>query len=166
MSPPRTLILMGVCGCGKTLIGEMLAKKLGGVFEDADDFHPTPNKAKMTAGVPLDDDDRWPWLSILRERIVEMRVKTPYYLLACSALKQVYRDILRGEDGRDVLEFVHLKGSRQLIGSRMAKRKGHYMPTSLIDSQFAILEEPRDAITVDVSGTPGEITAEVLQRLT
>jgi gluconokinase len=165
MSVPRTLILMGVCGCGKTLIGSMLAERLGGVFEDADDFHPAPSKAKMTAGIPLTDEDRWPWLQILRDRIVEMREKTPCYLLACSALKQVYRDILRGDDPRSMLEFVHLKGSRELIGSRMAQRKGHYMPTTLIDSQFAILEEPHDAITVDVGGTPEEIVEDVLRRL-
>src|SRR6187401_849766 len=109
MSTPRTLILMGVCGCGKTLTGQMLAQHLGGVFEDADDFHPPPNKAKMTAGVPLTDDDRWPWLGILRDRIEEMREQTPCYLLACSALKEVYREILRGEDLPEVLEFVHLK---------------------------------------------------------
>jgi gluconokinase len=165
-SPPPTLILMGVCGCGKTLIGQNLAKELGGIFEDADDFHPPPSKAKMTAGIPLTDDDRWPWLRILRARIEEMRGQTSCYILACSALKQVYRDILRGSDSRDLLEFVHLKGSRELIGSRMAARKGHYMPTSLIDSQFAILEEPQDAITVDVSGSPEAITHDVLTQLT
>jgi gluconokinase len=162
---PPTLILMGVCGCGKTLIGENLAKLLNGIFEDADNFHPAPSKAKMTAGIPLTDDDRWPWLRILRARIEEMRTQTPCYILACSALKQVYRDILRGGDTRDVLEFVHLKGSRELIGSRMAARKGHYMPTSLLDSQFAILEEPHDAITIDISGTPDEITRDVLREV-
>lgn len=165
MSLPRTLVLIGVCGCGKTLIGSMLAKELGGVFEDADDFHPAPNKAKMTASIPLTDEDRWPWLRILRARIEEMRDQTPYYLLACSALRQVYRDILRDSDSRESLEFIHLKGSRDLIGSRMAARKGHYMPTSLIDSQFAILEEPSDAITVDISGTPEQIARDILARL-
>jgi gluconokinase len=164
-SIPRTLILMGVCGCGKSLIGTLLAENLGGIFEDADDFHPAPNKAKMTAGIPLNDDDRWPWLRILRERIVEMRSQTPCYLLACSALRQVYRDILRGGDTRETLEFIHLSGSRELIGARMAARRGHYMPTSLIDSQFAILEPPLDAMTVDISGTPHEITQDILDRL-
>jgi gluconokinase len=166
MSIPRTLILMGVCGCGKTLIGSMLAKRLGGIFEDADDFHTVPNKAKMSASIPLTDEDRLPWLQILRERILQMRGMTPCYVLACSALRQSYRDILRGDDPRGILEFIHLKGSRELIGSRMAARKGHYMPTTLIDSQFAILEEPRDAITVDISGTPDEITRDILHRLT
>ncbi len=165
MSAPRTLILMGVCGCGKTLVGSMLAKRLGGIFEDADDFHTAENKDRMRASIPLTDNERWPWLRTLRDRIVEMRAKTPHYLLACSALKQVYRDILRGGDLPADLTFVFLKGSRELIGSRMAGRKGHYMPTSLIDSQFSILEEPQDAITVDISGTPDQITRDILQRL-
>lgn len=166
MSAPRTLILMGVCGCGKTLIGSMLAKRLGGIFEDADDFHTVENKAKMGASIPLTDEDRRPWLRTLRERIVMMRDKTPCYLLACSALKQSYRDVLRGDDPMEALEFVYLKGSRELIGSRMAGRKGHYMPTNLLDSQFAILEEPQDAVTVDISGTPDQIARDVLQRIT
>lgn len=158
---------MGVCGCGKSLIGSMLAEKLGGVFEDADDFHPADNKAKMTAGIPLTDEDRWPWLRILRDRIEEMRDKTSCYFLACSALKQAYRDVLRGGDAREVLEFVYLKGSREVIGTRMAARKGHYMPATLLDSQFAILEEPaaHEAMVVDVAQTPEEIVAEVLNRL-
>lgn len=163
--PPRTLILMGVCGCGKTLIGSLLAEKLGGVFEDADDFHPPANKAKMTAGTPLTDEDRWPWFRILRDRIEEMRGETPCYVLACSALKQTYRDFLREQDPRGTLEFVYLKGSRELIGTRMAARKGHYMPTTLLDSQFAILEEPTDALEVSIEPVPEEVVADILQRL-
>lgn len=165
MNAPQTLILMGVCGCGKTLIGSMLAEKLGGVFEDADDFHPASNKAKMTAGTPLTDEDRWPWFLILRDRIEEMRGKVSCYVLACSALKQSYRDFLRDGDARDTLEFVYLKGSREVIGDRMAARKGHYMPTTLLDSQFAILEEPGDAIVMDVDQAPEEIAAQVLNHL-
>lgn len=156
---------MGVCGCGKTLIGSLLAQRLGGVFEDADDFHPPENKAKMTAGTPLTDEDRWPWFRILRDRIGEMRDKTGCYILACSALKQSYRDFLRGGDPHETLEFVFLKGSRELIGTRMAARKGHYMPTTLLDSQFAILEEPVDALVVSVEPMPDEIVAGILQRL-
>jgi gluconokinase len=156
---------MGVSGCGKTLIGQMLAKQLGVVFEDADDFHPAPNKAKMTASIPLTDEDRWPWLHALRDRIIHMRSETPCYLLACSALKQVYRDILRGDDPPAVLQFVYLKGSREVIGARIGARKGHYMPATLLDSQFATLEEPQGAITVDVSGTPEQIVADVMRHL-
>jgi len=152
---------MGVCGCGKSLIGARLAAALNGIFEDADDFHSVANKARMSAGIPLTDEDRWPWMRTLRARIEEMREKTPCYVLACSALKQSYRDILSGEG----VLFLYLKGPRELIASRMAARKGHYMPTTLLDSQFAILEEPQDAIVADISGTPEEITAQALRMM-
>lgn len=161
---PKTWVIMGVAGCGKSLIGEMLAKALSGVFEDADDFHPPSNKPKMIAHIPLTDEDRWPWLHILRERIALHRAKTPCYVLACSALKQSYRDLLRGEDSRETLEFVYLKGTQELIGQRMASRTGHFMPTTLLDSQFATLEEPQDAIVVDVGGTPEEIVKVILKQ--
>jgi carbohydrate kinase (thermoresistant glucokinase family) len=163
---PQTLIVMGVAGCGKSLIGSMLAERFGGVFEDADDFHPPSNKAKMSAGTPLTDEDRWPWYAILRARIVEMRSKTKCYVLACSALKRAYRDRLRESDGPDKMVFVYLKGPRELIGERIGARKGHFMPPSLLDSQFAALEEPgEEAIAVDVSGSPEEIVAEALGRM-
>ncbi|MFZ4768010.1 MAG: gluconokinase [Roseimicrobium sp.] len=158
-----TYILMGVCGCGKSLVGSLLAAQLGGVFEDADDFHPMENKAKMTAGIPLTDEDRWPWLRALRQRIAQRQREAQCYVLACSALKQAYRDVLRSGDSREVLEFVYLKGSRELIGGRMAARAGHYMPTSLLDSQFAILEEPADAITVSIDQPPEQIVAAILR---
>ena len=164
-SHPRTLIIMGVCGCGKSLIGSMLAAHFGGVFEDADDFHTEANKTKMNQSIPLTDEDRWPWMDILRERIEAKRAETNCYVLACSALKQIYRDRLRNGDSHEDLEFLYLKGSRDLIGGRMAARKGHYMPVSLLDSQFAILEEPTDAITVSVEPTPEEIVRDILQRL-
>ena len=164
---PRTLIVMGVCGCGKSLIGSLLARKLGGVFEDADDFHLPENKDKMRAGIPLTDADRWPWLRALRARIEEMRGQTPCYVLACSALKQVYRDILRGGDARADLEFVFLSGTRETILTRMAARQGHYMPTTLLDSQFAILEAPGEgeALVVDIGRNPDNIVAQVLAQL-
>lgn len=163
---PQTLIVMGVSGCGKSVIGAMLAKALGGVFEDADDFHPASNKAKMTAGIPLTDEDRWPWMRALRARIESAQATGSCYVLACSALKQSYRDRLRGSDSKDALQFVYLKGSRELIGSRMAARKGHFMPSGLLDSQFATLEEPKDALVVSVDQTPQEIVAEVLKKIT
>jgi len=163
---PKTLVVMGVAGCGKSLIGSMIAEQLGGVFEDADDFHPPSNKAKMSAGTPLTDDDRWPWYAILRARVEEMRGKTSHYVLACSALKQVYREKLTDGDGTDQLRFVYLKGSRELIGARIGARKGHFMPPSLLDSQFATLEEPgEEAITVSVAGMPDEIVGEVMGKL-
>jgi gluconokinase len=162
---PRTLIVMGVSGCGKTLIGTMLAERLGGVCEDADDFHSAANKDKMRAGIPLTDEDRWPWYASLRARIEEMRGQTPVYVLACSALKVIYREKLRADDAEGELIFVHLKGPKEVIFARMAKRKGHYMPVSLLDSQFAILEESPDLWTVSLEQEPEAIVAEVLHRL-
>lgn len=162
---PRTLIVMGVCGCGKSLIGARLAAALGGVFEDADDFHTDASKAKMRAGTPLTDDDRWPWFERLRARIEAMREQTPVYVLACSALKAVYRERLRAGDGPDDLVFLHLKGSRELIFGRMSARQGHYMPVSLLDSQLAILEETPDLWTVAIDRDPEAIAAEILDRL-
>ncbi len=152
---------MGVAGCGKSFIGEKLKKALNGVFEDADDFHPTSNKEKMKAGIPLTDEDRWPWLQKLREQIVFHRTITPCYVLACSALKQSYRDLLRGEDSQEMLEFVYLNGNKELILERMEKRD-HFFPSALLDSQFATLEEPLDAITVDIGLSPDEIVKMIL----
>lgn len=163
--PPRTIIVMGVCGCGKTLIGTQIAERLGGVFEDADHFHSVANKTKMNQGIPLTDEDRWPWYATLRARIEEMRSKTPVYVLACSALKAVYREKLRAGDDASTLVFVHLHGTHELIFSRMSTREGHYMPVSLLDSQFAILEETPDLIQVSIEGTPDEITEAALTRL-
>ncbi|HEY1084552.1 MAG TPA: gluconokinase [Prosthecobacter sp.] len=162
---PRTLVIMGVSGCGKTLIGNLLADRLGGICEDADDFHSEANKDKMRAGTPLTDEDRWPWYAALRARIEVMRQQTPLYVLACSALKAVYREKLRAGDSPQDLVFVHLKGSRDVIFARMSARKGHYMPASLLDSQFAILEETQDLCTVSLEQEPQAIVAEVLQKL-
>ena len=156
---------MGVSGCGKSLIGSMLAKKLGGVFEDADDFHSVANKAKMSAGTPLIDEDRWPWYATLRARIEEMRGQTPVYVLACSALKAIYRDRLRNGDSSAKIVFVLLNGSREAIFERLAARKGHYMPASLLDSQLAILEPTPDLTTVSLEQTPEQIMAEILEKI-
>lgn len=156
---------MGVCGCGKTEVGKRMAAGLGGVFEDADDFHSLENKAKMRVGTPLTDEDRHPWYQRLRERILEMRALTPVYVLACSALKADYRRRLRAEDGPETIAFVHLKGSRELIFSRMSARQGHYMPVSLLDSQFAILEETPDLITVSIDATPDEIAETAMKAV-
>ncbi len=162
---PKTLILMGVCGCGKTRVGEMLARETGAIFEDADNFHTEAAKDKMRAGTPLTDDDRWPWFDRLRARMVEMRHKVPLYILACSALKQKYRDYLRADDPTGVLQFVFLDGSFELIENRMSRRKGHYMPVSLLQSQFAILERPTDAVTVSIEPPPKKIVADILRKL-
>jgi gluconokinase len=158
---PKIFVIMGVSGCGKSLIGDKLTQALGGFFEDADDFHPLSNIEKMTNGVSLDDEDRWPWLDVLRERIVAQSQTTTCYVLACSALKQIYRDRLRGNDSPETLSFVYLEGTKELIRFRMEQRN-HFMPVALLDSQFKDLEKPQDAIVVDIELTPDEIVDKIL----
>ncbi len=163
---PRTIILMGVSGCGKTLIGEKLAPRFGAVFEDADNFHTPAAKEKMRAGIALTDDDRWPWYARLRARIEEMRGQAPCYILACSALKQIYRDKLSIGEGHDLLRFVFMDGSFELISGRLSHRKHEYMPASLLKSQFDTLERPADAVIVSIDKTPDAIVDEVASHFT
>ena len=137
---------------------------MGGVFADADDFHPSLNIEKMASGVPLTDADRLPWLRVLREQIVSHRNSGSGYVLACSALKQSYRDRLRGEDSPEILNFVHLKGSKKLILERM-KQRNHFMPPALLDSQFNTLEQPRDAIEIDIELAPDDMVKIILARI-
>ena len=162
---PPTVIVMGVSGCGKSVIGSLLAERLGGVFDDGDDYHPPSNKAKMSAGTPLTDEDRWPWYATLRQRIVDMRGKTPVHVLGCSALKPVYRDRLRADDTDKEIAFVLLDGSRELITARMAARKGHFMPLSLLESQLATLQPTPDLIRVSIDATPEEIVTRIIEEL-
>jgi len=139
------VLVMGVCGCGKTTVGQALAQQLGWRFIDADDLHPQSNVAKMASGVPLTDADRWPWY----ERIVEeLRHHGGHAVLACSALKRIYRDRLAQAGD---LRVVFLKGDAAAIAPRVASRRGHFMPASLLESQFATLEEPVDAIVIDAT---------------
>jgi gluconokinase len=158
---PKIFVITGVSGCGKSLIAKKLAQTVGGIFEDADDFHPLSNTEKMTNGIPLTDKDRWPWLDILRERIVAQSKTTSCYVLACSALKQSYRDRLRGNDSPETLVFVYLEGTKELIRYRMEQRN-HFMPIALLDSQFQDLQEPQDAIVVNIKLTPDEIVGKIL----
>lgn len=153
------IILMGVCGTGKTTVGELIAKKLGCDFSDADGFHPAANVEKMRAGIPLTDEDRWPWLRTMRSAIDGWQAEGKDHVVACSALRQVYRDILSPKGD---VTFVHLKGTPEVIAARLAARKGHYMNPALLGSQLATLEEPTDAITVDIAKTPEEIADEIL----
>lgn len=134
------IIVMGVSGSGKTTVGEGIAEKLGIPFIDGDSLHPAANVEKMRAGIPLTDEDRMPWLHRIGEELEKGRREGHATVIACSALKRSYRDLLKKYDCGPV--FVYLHGSREVIAERMSHRKGHYMPTSLLDSQLATLEEP------------------------
>ena len=136
----RIAVIMGVSGSGKTTIGRALARRLGWRFQEGDALHPPENIAKMKAGHPLDDQDRAPWLAAIAARIDEWRGRGECGVVTCSALKRRYRDIIIGN--RPDVRLVYLEGSRELIGKRMAVRHGHFMPASLLDSQFAALEPP------------------------
>jgi gluconokinase len=142
-------ILMGVSGCGKTTVGKLLATRLGWGFYDADDYHPPANIAKMAAGIPLDDDDRTPWLAALHDLISSCLSDNRPGVLACSALKERYRQVLLA--GNDGVQIVYLKGTLELIQARMTARLGHYMKPAMLQSQFDTLEEPTEAITVDIA---------------
>ena len=150
------IIIMGVSGAGKTTVGRYLAKELGWKFFDADDFHSAANKDKMSRGVPLTDEDRADWLASLREVLNQNIETNQSIVLACSALKQNYRNVLKVNNQ---VHFVYLHGSYQQIEARMKKRKDHYMKPGMLASQFAILEEPNDALTVEISKTLKEIIA-------
>ncbi|MBL8697100.1 MAG: PAS domain-containing protein [Alphaproteobacteria bacterium] len=157
------VVVMGVAGSGKSTIGPQIAAALGGDYAEGDQFHPPANIAKMTSGQPLDDGDRMPWLEAMAEAIVRWRAKDRPTVLACSALRKRYREILAR--GSDEVKFVYLRATPELVAQRMATRKGHFMPTSLIGSQFATLEEPDDAIVLDGARPPAELVATALERL-
>ena len=157
------LIVMGVSGCGKSTIGKKLAEGLNWPFFDGDNFHPPANVAKMSQGISLNDEDRTGWLDALTELIRAHLQDGKSAVLACSALKQVYRDQLAVDPA--LVQFVYLKGSYDLILARMQARPGHYMRPAMLASQFATLEEPGDAITVDIQNSPQDIVAQVTHRL-
>ena len=168
------IILMGVSGCGKSTVGELLSKDLNLPFYDADDFHPESNVDKMSRGEALNDNDRIPWLNVLSKKIHDWD-RSGGAILACSALKEKYRDRLcqkmdngahgiSGEEQNRVL-FIYLKGSKSLISKRLSDRTGHYMPPELLDSQFNDLEEPSDAMIVHIDKDPSEILSEILPQL-
>ncbi|MBM3394415.1 MAG: gluconokinase [Betaproteobacteria bacterium] len=146
------VVVMGVSGCGKTTVGAMLARRQGWQFIDADDHHPAANIAKMSQGIPLQDDDRWPWLAQLNVRLRDVDLQGEHAVLACSALKQRYRDRIAG--GLADLRWIFLNGSFALIESRLRDRRDHYMKPGLLRSQFDALEPPVDALELDVAPTP------------
>jgi gluconokinase len=162
----RHVVVMGVSGCGKTTIAQGISELTGLPYGEADRFHPQENIDKMTAGIPLDDEDRWPWLRDLAAWMSAQASENRSTVIACSALKRSYRDVLRS--GPPGLQFVHLHGPKELIQGRMAKRAGHFMPLSLLDSQFATLEplqDDEDGVVLDLSLTPEELVDEAIRRL-
>lgn len=161
------LVIMGVSGCGKSTVAELLVDRLGWPFEEGDDRHPPGNVAKMHAGTPLTDDDRGPWLDAVADWIHGQVAAGRPGIITCSALRRAYRDRLRRDD-RDHVVFVHLSGSREVILGRLNARQGHFMPPSLLDSQFATLEPPdadEKAVTVDVARPAAEQVDDVVERL-
>jgi len=163
MKTIRFFIVMGVSGSGKTSVGKSLAEHLGWDFYDADDFHPQANVEKMATGMPLDDSDRTPWLAALHDLISSSLTQNRPGVLACSALKERYRERLL--DGNAGVQLVYLKGSYELIWSRMIVRKDHYMKPHMLQSQFDALEEPSDALTVDISLPVEEILQVVIKQM-
>lgn len=160
-----TIIIIGPCGAGKTMVGSLLAKALERPFLEGDDFHAFASKEKMRLGIPLTDDDRWPWLKKISLEIGKLK-KQGGCCVACSALKKSYRDILR--QGDDDLLFVFLKGDKDIILKRMNNRKDHYMKSEMLDSQLSILEAPtdeKDAIVVDIDQSPENICQTIIKFL-
>ena len=159
------LIAMGVSGSGKTTVGEQLAARLHCGFADADEFHSEANKKKMHEGHPLTDEDRWPWLRSIREAIEARRAEGVDFVFACSALKAVYRDILRDGD-KDVV-FVYLHGTREVLSARLGARKGHFFDPSLLQSQLDTLEPPteEEAIYVDIDQMPERVVEDIVEKI-
>ncbi|HVX82026.1 MAG TPA: gluconokinase [Devosiaceae bacterium] len=163
----RIVIVMGVSASGKTVVGEEIARRLHAPFLDGDDYHPTANVKKMSAGIPLTDEDRWPWLESLARALHEAADRKGVAVGACSALRRAYRDFLT-EKAEEPIVFVYLDGSYELIDSRIKARKGHFMPESLLRSQFATLEPPapdENAIAVPIVEAPDKIAALALKQL-
>lgn len=164
--PHSSVVVMGVSGCGKSTLGEKLAKELGVPFVEGDAFHPPANVAKMASGRPLEDSDRAGWLEALARRLATGRERGEPVVLACSALKRRYRDVLRSGD--PALRLVFLRGPRELIAARMRARAGHFMPPNLLESQFRDLESPsvdEDFLTCDLTRPTAELVLQVVQWL-
>ncbi|AKZ27609.1 gluconokinase [Ralstonia pseudosolanacearum] len=157
------VVVMGVSGCGKSTVGRMIAERLGCAFRDGDEFHSEANRAKMHAGIPLNDDDRKPWLETIRAYMDETTAGGRSLVVACSALKERYRDVLRGPSGSTV--FVYLKGDFELLRNRLAARQDHFFNPVLLRSQFDALEEPADAIVVDIALPQETVAQQAVEQL-
>jgi gluconokinase len=165
-TPPCALVVMGVSGSGKSTVAERLAARLGWRFEDGDKYHPPANVAKMSAGQPLTDEDRWPWLQAIADEIDRLSAAGQRAVIACSALKRAYRDIL--VHGRDDIRIVFLSGTQDLIADRLAARKGHFMPPGLLASQFRTLQPPQPderPITVSIDAPVEAIVDDIIRQL-
>ena len=163
---PCALIVMGVSGSGKSTIAEGLAKRLNWTFEDGDRFHPASNVAKMSAGHPLTDEDRWPWLQAIADEIDRVCQASGHVVIACSALKRAYRSLL--VHGRRDVRIVFLNGTQALIANRLAQRKGHFMPPGLLDSQLKTLEPPaagENPITVSIDASVETVVEDIVRQL-
>jgi gluconokinase len=163
MAKGLVIVIMGVSGSGKTTVGKLIAQRIHFPFVDGDDLHSKANKEKMRAGLPLTDADRLPWLETLSDMISRWLAGRERIVLACSALEESYRRVLIKDPASTPIIF--LKGSFELITKRLAQRKGHFFNRDLLPSQFAILEEPKDAIILDASETPDAIVKQACQRL-
>jgi gluconokinase len=164
--PSVTVVLMGVSGAGKSTVSEVLVEKLGWPSAEADDFHSAANVAKMSSGHPLTDEDRWPWLRAIAAWIGDREAAAENAVLTCSALRRTYRDVLRA--GHPSVCFAHLLVERAILEHRMERRRGHYMPASLLDSQLATLEpldEDEPGIVVAAAAPPERIADDIVQRL-
>ncbi len=163
---PCALIVMGVSGSGKSTIADELAKRLGWAYEDGDRFHPASKVAKMSAGRPLTDEDRWPWLQAIADEIDRVCKAGEHAVIACSALKRSYRDLL--VHGRNDVRIIYLKGRQELIANRLALRKNHFMPPGLLDSQFRTLEPPdvsENPVTVSIDASVEAIVDAIVKQL-
>jgi gluconokinase len=163
---PCALVVMGVSGSGKSTIADRLATRIGWRYEDGDKFHPASNVAKMSAGHPLTDDDRWPWLQAIADEIDRVCKAGEHAVIACSALKRSYRDVL--VHGRNDVRIVYLNGTQDLIADRLARRQGHFMPPGLLTSQFATLEPPdaeENPLTVSIDASVDEIVDDIAGQL-
>jgi len=160
------VVVMGVSGCGKSSVGQAIAQRTGWTFIEGDDLHPAANQEKMASGVPLDDDDRWPWLDIIADAARAIEAQGNSAVIACSALKRIYRDRL--SQAGDTVKFIHLTGDRDTIRARMQARPDHFMPPALLESQLATLEPPtgdENAVRIDISSSVDQIAQLTMQMI-